>query len=214
MASEILICNQALFFAKSSKRITSLTQGTKEANLCEELYFDYRDQLLEMHYWNFAVGRQQLAVDTDDVPAFGFDFAYQLPADFLKIRSVFDHDRAAGSGTSTGMQVGSVPYKHEGDNVMCDSSEVFLLYTKRISDPNLMSGLFRRALSRMLSAPLAMAISNNARRSEALEKHFEDVDLPQAKSSDSIQDYPDQLPESSWVTERFGGFHGVEPSET
>lgn len=196
--------------AKSSKRITSFTQNTKEANLCEEIYFDFRDQLLEMHYWNFAQARVQLAVDSDDTPVFGFEFAYQLPADFLKIRSVHEHDLGAGSD----IHVGSVPYKHEGDNILTDASECFLLYTRRVSDPNLMSGLFRRALSRMLSPTLAMAISNSASRALSLEKQFEDVDYPRAKSSDSIQDYPDQLPESSWVTSRYGGFHDVNPSES
>jgi len=208
LASEIGICNQALNMAKNSKRITSLTQRTKEANLCEELYFDFRDQLLEMHYWNFAMGRVQLAADTDDTPAFGFDFAYQLPADFLKIRAVYDNNRSGGEGVN----IGSIPYKHEGDNIMTDATECFLVYTKRVSDPNLMSGLFRRALSRLMSSTLAMALSNSASRSEMLEKIFENVDYPRAKSSDSIQDYPDQMPESEWVTVRFGGFPDIDPA--
>ena len=190
--------------AKNSKRISSLTQKTKEANVCEEIYFDFRDQLLEMHYWNFAVGRQQLAVDPEDEPSFGFEFAFQLPSDALKIRAV--HGNSEGRGL--------IPYKHEGDNIMTDSTDCYLVYTKRITDPNKMSGLFRRALSRMMSANLAMALSNSARRSEALEKQFENVDYPRAKSSDSIQDYPDQLPESEWVTSRYGGFVDVDPAET
>lgn len=190
--------------AKNSKRIGSLTENTKEANVCAEIYFDFRDQLLEMHYWNFAVGREQLVVDVEDVPTFGFEFAFQLPLDFSKIRSVY--------GNSEGR--GLIPYKHEDDNILTDSTECYLIYAKRITDPNRMSALFRRALSRMMSANLAMVLSNSASRSEALEKQFENTDYPRAKSSDSIQDYPDQLPESEWVTTRYGGFRDFEPAET
>jgi hypothetical protein len=35
---------------------------------------------------------------------------------------------------------------------------------------------------------------------------FIDQDLPTAKSADSVQDFADNLPESSWVSVRSGGY--------
>ena len=61
MASEVGICNASLQLVKHSKTITSLSQGTKEANACEVIYEELRDALIEMHAWNFAVKRVKLA---------------------------------------------------------------------------------------------------------------------------------------------------------
>ena len=54
MASEVGICNAALQLIKNSKQITSLEQGTKEANACEIIYDEMRDAGREDLNWNFA----------------------------------------------------------------------------------------------------------------------------------------------------------------
>jgi hypothetical protein len=56
----------------------------------------------------------------------------------------------------------------------------------------------------LIASRLAVALANSASRAIDLEKMLEDIDLPRAKSADSIQDDPDQLPESDWITARRG----------
>ncbi len=201
MATEVGICNAALQLIKNTKRITSLTQGTKEANACEEIYTEMRDLLLEMHTWNFATHRVQLARLTE-TPAFGWSYYYQLPSDFIRVSAVY--------GDSSGRA--KIDYKVEGSRLSTDAASVYLLYVRRISDPNLMTAGFRTALAKLLGSRLAPGIANSATRGTELKKEFEDEDLIFAKSSDSLQDMPDELPESSWVTVRNGGSH-VSPGQ-
>jgi hypothetical protein len=49
-----------------------------------------------------------------------------------------------------------------------------------------------------------VALSQSSSRSDEMYKQFLDQDLPTAKSADSIQDFADGLPESTWVSVRSG----------
>ncbi len=94
MASIVGICNSALIKLGAST-ILSLTEGSKNANLCNEQYEKLRDDLLRAHPWNFAAARQKLA-RLADAPAFGFAYAYQLPAAFLRAIEVSGNDSGRG----------------------------------------------------------------------------------------------------------------------
>lgn len=204
MASEVSICNIALQLIKHSKQITSLTSGTKEANAAELVYDEMRDLLLDMHHWNFATRRVQLGqLSADSAPAFAWDHAYQLPADFIRVMSVHEHD--------TGDDM--VAYKIEGDQILADADEIYLRYVGRVEDPNKMPPTFRRALSKLVAAQLATALSSSVSLSKELFAQFHDQDLPFAKSTDAIQNFADQLPESSFISARFGGGRSYEPGD-
>lgn len=196
MASEVTICNAALQLIKHSKRITGLDQGTKEANACEEVYEELRDALLSLHDWNFATRRVKLA-RTTSTPAFEWKYEYQQPADFLRLSGIWDNSSARGR----------VPYKIEGGGILADAEEMYLKYVWRVTDPNLMIPLFRLALSKLLASRLAVGLSQSVSLSEKMWDQYIDEDLPTAKSADAIQDYPDDLPESEWITVRYSGDH-------
>ena len=181
--------------------ITALNQGTKEANACELVYEELRDTLLSMHNWNFAEGRVKLA-QLSDAPTFGYKYAYALPADFLRATRVFSNSQGRGT----------VRYKIEGEGILSDASELYMKYVRRISDPNKMIPLFRVALSKMIAARLAVALSQSTSLRAALTKEFDDTDLPRAQSADSVQDFPDELPESTWVSVRYGNHYHDEVS--
>lgn len=202
MASEVNICNQALQMIKHTKQIQSLSQGTKEANACEVIYDEFRDQLLEMHQWNFATKRLKLPrLDTD--PVFEYDYAYQMPSDWIRLIQVYQNSQGRGR----------VVYKIEGDTIVSDQTDLWVRYVARISDPNKMRPLFRRALAKLLASNLAVALASSASLAKEKLSEFENVDLPAAKSADSIQDFEMGLPESSWVGVRHGNRDWYEPGE-
>ena len=89
MPSETDIANVALRLVGGT-RITSLTQATPNANAVNDIYSQIRDDMLE-YPWNFATQRVELA-QVSTTPAFGFDFAYALPADWAYTISVHDND--------------------------------------------------------------------------------------------------------------------------
>jgi hypothetical protein len=202
MASEVGICNAALQMVKHSKRISDLTQGTKEANACEVVYEELRDALLEMHQWNFAAKRLKLP-RLAEAPAFEWDYAYQMPSDYVRIVQVY--------GNSDGR--GRIAYKIEGDTIVSDETDVYVRYVARITDPNKMRPTFRVALSKLIASRLATSLAQSRSAAKALYDEFLSQDLPTAKSADSLQDFEQGLPESDWVAVRYGDREYYEPGE-
>lgn len=193
MATEAGIINVAMFQIHYDKRIASRTEGTKAANAADEIYDETRDELLEMHKWNFAAWRAQCAEDST-TPATEWDHQYVLPSDFVRLTQVADN---------TDM-LGRVEYQLEGGKILTDATKCYIKYVRRVTDPNLMTPTFRAAFSKLLASRLAVVLSNSSALSEAKYKEFLDQDLPTAKSVDALQDQPERLPESDWVTARTG----------
>jgi hypothetical protein len=202
MADEVGICNAALQLIKHSKVITSLEQGTKEANACEVIFTEMRDALLEMHNWNFASERVKLG-QLSTTPAFGWTYEYQLPADFIRVVKVSDNVDERGK----------TPYKLEKGKVRADAEDIYLRYVTREEDPNLMPATFRLALSKLLASRLAVSLSQSASLSKEMYEQFVGDDLPTAKSTDALQDDAEELPESDWVTARYGGHEAIIPGD-
>jgi hypothetical protein len=196
MATDIGIANAALR-RLGANTITSFTQGTKSANCANDLYVEARDELLRSHYWNFAQRRVKLA-QLSKVPSFGFDFAYALPSDWIRTVSVFDND--AG--------VGTVEYSEEyqdGQNVLLSSAtDIYLVYTARVTDPNRMPPDFRRALSRSLAEAMAVDLTGSNTLQQACAEEAKEF-ARKARSADAQGSTPRGRPRGSWATSR-GGF--------
>ena len=189
MASIVGICNSALIKLGAST-IMSLTEGSKNANLCNEQYEKLRDDLLRAHLWNFASARAKLA-QLADSPVFEFDYAYQLPSDWLRTVSV--HDSDAGSG--------AVLYKLEGRTLLSFSNEIWIRYVRSITDPNDMDAAFREALAFRIATDLALPITQSSSALNEMKEGFRTAFL-RARSVDALDDYPEEMPESNWVMER------------
>ena len=189
MASVIGICNSALVKLGAST-IVSLTEGTKNANLCNEQYDKVRDALLRAHPWSFAIARAKLA-QLAVTPTFGWDHAYQLPADFLRVVAVYDNDDG----------VGTVPYAVEGRTLLSDADDLYLRYVRREDDPNRFDALFREALAFRLAADLAIPIVQSNTLAERMTA-LADRMARKARAADSIEDYPERMPDGAWLTAR------------
>jgi hypothetical protein len=79
MATEVSICANALR-RLGDDPITSLTDDTERARLCNAFYTDARDAVLRSHPFNFSITRTTLA-QLSDTPAYGYDYQYALPTD-------------------------------------------------------------------------------------------------------------------------------------
>ena len=89
MASVVDICNEAMDLLGAAT-ITSLTENSKEARLCNRNFEKIRDTVLRAHNWNIAITRKQLAKDSD-APAFGFTNQFTLPTDPYCLRVISLH---------------------------------------------------------------------------------------------------------------------------
>jgi hypothetical protein len=77
------ICNLALDILKEAP-ISSLQEERPIARWCNRNFATQRDAALSMANWNFAMKRQSIAVDAT-APAFGWKYAYTLPAGCVRL---------------------------------------------------------------------------------------------------------------------------------
>ncbi len=150
--SAIEICNLALNHVGAGT-ISSFESPTKEARTVKLLYNTLRDTVLEDHDWNFARRRQVLALLPDTYS--GWDFAYQVPADCLVVRKLYD---------PSGELDDKIPFEFVCDDakgrrlILTDEEDAELIYTCRIENPTLFSTQFRDALSFRIAADLSQPL--------------------------------------------------------
>ena len=189
MASVTSIVNNALRELGGS-RITSLTDGTTNANIANDVYTDVRQAALRSHHWNFATTRVKLG-KLAAAPVFGFDNKFQLSADHLRVVAVYNNDGG----------VGTVPYRIEQKAIHSNADDLYLEYIKNVTDPNLMTSDFRRYLEFLLAAAMAMGVTNSRGMRDDMDKAAT-KQFRKSKGSDSIENYPDAQQNGSWLDER------------
>lgn len=185
--SQVDICNNALVRI-GSKSITSLSDGDKVANACNAIYAQTRDMLFRQHLWNFALKRAELASE-ETAPAFGFNYSYPLPADFIRVKSLEDP---------------YVNYKIEQNKLVTDASEVKLTYVARIEDVTKFDPLFVEALIISLALKLSYILIGSNGREQTLKEELRQT-LFTAKQVDGQDDSPESLNASFFMESKYGG---------
>ena len=171
MASVVQICNSALNQLGAAS-ITSLTDNSKNARLCNERYATVRDAVFRCHPWNSLIKRKQLAQDTA-TPAFGFSFQFTLPSDCLRLLAIDAYN---------------ADHKVEGRKVLCNESALKIIYCSQVTDPNEMDILLRETISAALAADIAYAITSNNTTQQNMIALYQEK-LRDARFVDSTEGY-------------------------
>lgn len=82
-SSKVEVCNLALSLISQEAVVDIDAPKSNNEVICAKWYEQSRRKALSSHPWNFAQ-RMALAPQTT-VPAFGYEQAFQLPADYLRI---------------------------------------------------------------------------------------------------------------------------------
>ena len=152
MASVIEICNSALNLLGAST-ISSLSDDSKNARLCNQRYEPIRNKIFRSHPWNCLIKRVELAQDVTP-PAIEYDYAYTLPSDCLRVLKI--HNGSTDSINS------DLDYKIEGRKLVTNQGTIYLVYVALVTDPNEFDVALQEAIAAQLAADLAYAITNNA----------------------------------------------------
>jgi len=179
--SETDLLNEALVTVGAT-RISAIDDGSINANHCQTFYPTTRDALLRMHHWNFATGRAQLSASVTP-PLFEYTFAYPLPADFLKMREYNSNPvNSGGYIWWEGQWVSR--YVIESGSLLTNDTPVYILYTKRVVDPNIFDALFYQVLATWMASKLALAITKDHKKASDLLSMAMNLLLPSALSVD------------------------------
>ena len=193
MASIVGICNGALN-QLGATTILSLTEDSKNARLCNSRFTQVRDALFRTHPWNCLQKRIQIAADST-APAWGFKFAYTLPADCLRLLKILDYDSN---------------YKVEGRKVLSNTETMKILYVSRVIDPNEYDELLRETLSASLSADIAFAVTSNNTTSQNMYQLYQEklrdarfVDSTEGQNVDQDLGMADVIDAGTFINSRF-----------
>lgn len=164
--------------------ITSPTEDSISCGRLNQLFPLIRDAVLRAHPWNCALKRADLGL-LDDVPAWGWDYQYQLPSDCLRVlRFEDDYD-----------------YSIEGGKLLTNESTVKILYVSRISE-----GYFDTLLTQAIIARLCAEIGFAETGSHTVAANFQKVyemKLQEARSVDGLEAPPDTAEAETWLDARY-----------
>jgi len=104
-AANILLCNQALGLLGAKAIVLNGT--TQNHTYCTTFFDQSRDEILVSHPWNFA-RKRVYAIQTTD-PLFGYDNAFTVPSDCLRILTIANDPAAE--------------FRREGDLILTDEGE-------------------------------------------------------------------------------------------
>ena len=182
MATEVSICSNALR-QLGDDPITSLTDDTERARLCNSLYADARDAVLRSHPFNFSITRASLT-QLSATPAFGFDYQYALPTDPYCLRVLQ-------------MEYQDYIFKvenlaTEGRGLLTNEDTAKILYIARITDTALFDSLFVDTLTAFLAVKLAYPITNSVNLQTQMQNLYQ-LKLSEARSIDGQEGFIDDL---------------------
>jgi len=201
MATKTSLVNVALGYAMCDRVNAVDTDTSTEAKAARDVYDTKRQSLLRGYLWSFAKKRDVLST-VATVPDFGVDFAYALPADWLRTISVhpsdsdfslcrYKHETILVSGTPTKVIVTNI------------STAIYLRYVWDVETVALFDPMFQEAFAWDLATFFALKIKQSSQHADFCAGQMRRA-ISIAKSTNSIEDWPDPFPAGSWVTERDG----------
>jgi hypothetical protein len=181
------LCSRALLKIGAST-ITSLDEGTTEAQVAAHLYPITRDALLAAHPWNFAIAYAELQA-ADEPPVADYSCAFVLPADCLRVLSAGALSRGSG-----------LEYRICGRQLLTDAERVTLTYVQRAAEETF-PPFFVMALIAQLAAEFCIPLTDSTSRWEGLRSAAEG-EFRRAKMIDSQEETPQRITDFTLIEER------------
>lgn len=198
MASTVDVANRALT-KLGAARIASFLDDNKQARSINSCFTTLLEAELRQNRWTFAIKRSTLpALST--APTFGYNYQYQLPADFLRLDMINDMypSVALDNYISTEVQ----DYAIENNTIVTDLvSPLKIRYGALVSDPNLWDSLFVEAFACRLAAEICEDLTQSSGKRDQAWKEYQRA-LQAGKRANAIERPPTQLPDDTWIFSR------------
>lgn len=159
MASVVSICNLALSNLGVAT-INALSEATQQARSCNQHYAQARDAMLQSYPWRFAEKTEAMGEVVNDRPS-QWGFAYQRPADCLKIRWIGYSDLPNSAYPLDDATQMAHPYSLEGQTIYCSVETAVLRYTCQVTDPTKFPPIFVDALAASLAVRMAIQLTGD-----------------------------------------------------
>lgn len=187
--SNVAICNLALQKLGAS-RISALDDDSKNARECNACFEHLRNSELRRHNWNFARKRTTLAPSAVD-PDFDYDYAFPVPADFLKLLPPAVHE--------LDWRIES----HEDQTCILtnDGNSLEINYIAKITDPTKFDPSFDEMLACRIADHLCEALTqSNTKAVKAMEDYK--TARAEARRNNAFENISEEAPEDPWLAAR------------
>lgn len=177
--TKIDICSQALIKC-GADTINSFSDGTHESNVCSVMYDTTKKSLLYYTFWNFAIKKVQMNRLSETPTDATYQFAFSLPADVIRIRSVFDEDGYK-----------DYAYKKEGQKIFTNLNNAFVEYVQNMEE-TFMPSFFVEALVSKVAYEINEAITGSSTLTNRLSTDFQ-TKLRAARIADGQENPPQNV---------------------
>lgn len=184
--SPVYVCNSALLKV-GGDLISSLTDGSRAAYICNTLYTVLRDKCMGDAPWGFAIAQAQISPQATP-PLFDYQFAYQLPADCLRP-----------------LNCESEPWTVvAGGLLYCNSQgPLNLTYIQRNTDESSWDERFAEAFALLLARELALALVQSVPLQGTMDKMYQ-MAIKDARALNAVSKSPKHLIADLWSSARKG----------
>ena len=189
MPNQTEICNLALI-DMGEPQINSIEDQGKAPETLNAVWSHCLNDVMSEHDWHFAREWASLAVDsTFDSPDDDFEYAYQLPADFLRM--------------AESVKLTKESYSVCGTHLLSNTEDLKIRYIKLVEDPTKYPPNFVNALVARLIVASFTNIANRASKSMDWVARYEQLVLPKAIFQDTINESGRNMINSdSWLDAR------------
>ena len=167
--------------------IQSLSDNNARARACSSRIDDVIVTILRMHVWNSALERKLLTNIGE--PIFGWNYIYQLPADYIKVVEVEPVSK----------------YIVEKKNILSNEKTLYLLYVATPTDINNLDPLLAEAIAMKLAWEIAETLTSKAGlKQEMMQKYI--IALQEARSANSKDRTPERRERNSYYDAKKGRY--------
>ena len=199
MSSQIELVNMALAEVAEVAPLSDINEDSTPARLVRVHYAASVREVLREGLWKAARTSAVLAEITT-APEFGWDKAYQLPNDFVRLVSFNE--------ISTD-DVTEELFEIRGDQLLTDETEAKIVYVRDVTiaegDINALDALLTRAVVLNLAMKLAWPLQQSRTLQENLELRFREA-VRKAKAADARDEFKplvNRSASSRWIGSRF-----------
>jgi hypothetical protein len=189
MATAVSICSNAML-KLGAQPINSFDEDLPRAQLASNLYESVRDDMLRAHPWNCAVRRILLAPNAV-APAFGYQYQFNLPGDWLRTIQVTSNDC-------------TVDHQVEGQMILSDSSSIELRYIFRNDVEATWDSSLVAVMTMAMTAEMAYALTSSTSEAQARAQAL-DYALRKARAVDGQENPAETLGDFPLLGSRYSG---------
>jgi hypothetical protein len=173
----------------SRRRISTIDDGSYEANLCNDLFPRTLDNTLYEHNWNSCAKRAEL-VKLSEAPPHGYANAFQLPNDCVRVIQGYYNERKESF---------DFEWQIEGRTLLTNQESVFLRYVFRPTNFEALNSAITECIVFKLAMALVIPLQLDRADEQSMLQEYERITLPRAKSLDSMESRYLEFEENPWI---------------